>query len=119
IARIAANERWSRCPDRKAALAAANKAREDRFTRQVDPDNKLDPAERARRAENARRAFYIRLSRAGVRARTNDNRQAGQGQHGGYPEVRHAGRVSAVEPACPLELLGRRGVGPIRAVSVF
>lgn len=68
-ARIGGNARWAHEPDRAAATAAARKAFNDRFEREVDPDGVLPPAERARRAANARKAHFSRLALASVRSR--------------------------------------------------
>ena len=69
VARIAANERWSREPDRAAATAPARAALLAKFERQVDPDGTLPPQERARRAEHARKAHFTRLALASARSR--------------------------------------------------
>lgn len=61
-AKIAANTRWSKTADRSAATAAARAAFNDRFEKQVDPNQELDPAERAKRAENAKTAHYERMA---------------------------------------------------------
>jgi hypothetical protein len=42
---------------------------DDKFEREVDPNNELAPAERAKRAEHARRAYYARLALASAQAR--------------------------------------------------
>jgi hypothetical protein len=69
---IAANERWSRVSDRRAATA---KARENGpaslayFERQVDPDGVLPQAQRTAMALNARKAHFSRLALAAVKAR--------------------------------------------------
>jgi hypothetical protein len=68
-ARIAANERWSKEPDRSAGTAAARAARDKRFEDQVDPDRTLPPAERAKRVKNARTAYFLRLNAASHEAR--------------------------------------------------
>lgn len=60
-AKIAANTRWSREADRKAATESARRASNDRFLSQV-PDHITDPAERAKCAENLKRAFYQRMA---------------------------------------------------------
>jgi len=67
--RIAAHEKWARCPDRSAATAPARRAFVERFEQQVDPDGVLAPAERARRADHARRAHYLRMALLSARAR--------------------------------------------------
>jgi len=67
--RIAAHEKWARCPDRSAATAPARRAFDDRFEKQVDPDGVLDPVERARRAAHARKAYFTRLALRSAQAR--------------------------------------------------
>lgn len=60
-ARMAANYRWAREPDRYAATAAARAASPaavEYFFREVDPDERLSYAERVRRAESARKAYW-------------------------------------------------------------
>lgn len=69
IAKIAANARWAREPDRAAATQAARDGLQARFEREVDPEGRLTPDERARRAENAKRAHFQRLALASARAR--------------------------------------------------
>jgi len=69
IARIAANERWAREPDRSAATQAARDGMARKFEDQVDPDRTLPPEERAKRADSARRAYYQRLARKSAQAR--------------------------------------------------
>ena len=64
--------RWSREPDRVAALKPARDGLLRKFEQQVDPEGTLDPAERALRADSARKAFYVGLamkSNAARRAR--------------------------------------------------
>jgi len=61
--------RWSREPNRVAALAPAREGLLRKFLLQVDPDGVLPPAERARRAESARKAFYADLTRRSLAAR--------------------------------------------------
>jgi hypothetical protein len=67
--RIGAHVRWSREPDRVAALAPALAGFMDRFERQVDPDGTLPPSERAIRAEHARKAYMTQLSLKAAKAR--------------------------------------------------
>lgn len=67
-ARMAAHRLHARYDSReltKNARAAFN----DRFRREVDPDNLLPAAERERRAESARKAYYAELAAKSVRAR--------------------------------------------------
>lgn len=61
-ASIAANARWSRITDRKAAMEPAHRGLLQKFEREVDPTGLLSPAERARQAENARKAHYKRMA---------------------------------------------------------
>lgn len=75
IASLAAHIKWAGCEDRTAATAAARRAFNDRFEKQVDPDAKLPPAERARRAESARKAYFARLALKS--AQTRRTRAAG------------------------------------------
>ena len=56
--------------DARELTAPARAAFRERFVDEVDRERILDPDERARRAESARRAFYVRLARASVRARS-------------------------------------------------
>jgi hypothetical protein len=60
IARLAAHESWARTEDRTARTAAARKALQDRFEREVDPDGVLPqpsaPAARRTRARRTTRA---------------------------------------------------------------
>jgi hypothetical protein len=64
-ARIAANTRWAKEPDRLAATAPGRRAMLEVFERQVDPEGILAPEERAKRVENARKA---QLARARLKA---------------------------------------------------
>ena len=76
-ARLAAHTSWANTSDRTARTAAARKAANDRFARQVDPDGTLPPEERAKRAEHARKAYFtalaLRSARARRRRRTRDH----------------------------------------------
>lgn len=67
--RIGAHESWARTEDRAARTAAARKAADARFERQVDPDGTLAPAERARRAEHARQAHFQRMALKSAKSR--------------------------------------------------
>lgn len=69
IARIAANERWAKEPDRSAATQAARDGMARKFEDQVDPGRDLAPEERARRVDSARRAHYQRLALKSAQAR--------------------------------------------------
>ena len=55
--------------DPRETTAAARKAFEDRFVRQVDPNGELPVRERVRRAEAARKAYYTRLAYLGAKSR--------------------------------------------------
>lgn len=68
-ARIAAEERWGREPDRSAATNPARSAFLARFEKEADPEGVLPPEERARRAQNLRRAYMYRLALKSARAR--------------------------------------------------
>lgn len=69
IASLAAHTSWARTPVRAERMAPANRAREKKWEKQVDPEGVLSPADRARAAASARAAYYRRLSMAGVEAR--------------------------------------------------
>lgn len=69
IARIAANTRWAKEPDRTAATAPARRAALARFEKEVDPDGELSVQERALRAEAARRAHFLRMAHRSVQSR--------------------------------------------------
>lgn len=69
IARIAANTRWAKEPDRSAATQAARDGMARKFDDQVDPGRVLAPEERARRADSARKAHYQRMARRSAQAR--------------------------------------------------
>ncbi len=62
VAKIAANERWAKEPDRHAATQPARDGLQRRFEREVDPDGVLPPDELATRAASARRAHFQRLA---------------------------------------------------------
>jgi hypothetical protein len=68
-AKLAAHTSWANTSDRAARTAAARKAANERFARQVDPDGTLPPRERAERAENARKAYFTALALRSTRAR--------------------------------------------------
>jgi hypothetical protein len=61
-ARMAANARWAKEPDRAAATAAARAAQQHKREDEVDPEHKLSPQERAKRAENLHRAQLQRMA---------------------------------------------------------
>lgn len=66
---IAVNTSWANTSDRSARTAPARRAFDERFKRQVDPNNELPEAERNRRAESAKRAYYGKLALASAKAR--------------------------------------------------
>ena len=68
-ASLASNASWAKTSDRTARTAAARRAFDERFEREVDPDGVLAPAERAKRAGNARKAYYQRLALKSAQAR--------------------------------------------------
>jgi hypothetical protein len=70
-AQLAINTRYARMSDheRKESTAAARRAANDRFEREVDPDGVLSVAERQRRAAYARRAHMQRMALASAKAR--------------------------------------------------
>jgi hypothetical protein len=70
-AQLAAHESWARTTDPATRTAAARKAANDRFKRQVrDEHPNLDDREVARRAEHLRRAHFARMALASSRARS-------------------------------------------------
>jgi hypothetical protein len=69
-ARIAANTRWAKEPDRAAATRPARDAMRAKFVRMVDPEGKItDPVELERRVASARKAHYLALARKSAEAR--------------------------------------------------
>jgi hypothetical protein len=69
IGSIGAHESWARTKDRTARTAPARQAFNDRFEREVDPDNILTPEERAIRAAHLRKAHFQRMALASAKAR--------------------------------------------------
>lgn len=69
VGQIGAHESWARTTDRTARTAAARRALDEKFERDVDPDGTLTPAERAKRAANARKAHFKRLALKSAQAR--------------------------------------------------
>lgn len=69
-ARIAANVRWSREPDRLAATAPGLRAAYEKLVDAVDPNRVLSEAERLKRAKNAQQAQMARLRYLASRARS-------------------------------------------------
>ena len=61
--------------DARETTAAARKAFEDRFVREVDPDEQLPLPERMRRAEAARRAYFTRLAYLSAKKRAAKRRR--------------------------------------------
>lgn len=55
--------------DSRELTKNARLAFRDRFTKQVDPENRLPEDERMRRAECARKAYYTSLAAKSARAR--------------------------------------------------
>jgi hypothetical protein len=68
-ARIAANARWAKEPDRQAAMAPAWAGMEAKFEREVDPEGKLPLVLRAKMAKNAKDAYFLRLQVKALKAR--------------------------------------------------
>jgi hypothetical protein len=68
-ARIAADTRWSKEPDRLAATAPGRRAAFEKLLDEVDPDRKLPEAERLKRAKNAQRAQLERIRFASAKRR--------------------------------------------------
>lgn len=83
-ARLAAYSMHAR-HDPKETTRQARAAFEDRFLRQVDPDNTLPAAERERRASAARRAYFTRLALESSRRR-RDRRQRREPERHTEPE---------------------------------
>ena len=65
---MAANTRWAHEDPTEQGIRM-RAGLQERFLREVDPDNQLPEAERLRRAAKARQAFYQRLAMASVKAR--------------------------------------------------
>jgi hypothetical protein len=78
-ARIAANTRWSREPDRSAATAAGRAGLEAKFVREVDPNGQLSPQDLAVRVEAARRAHFLRMALKSAKARRKRRAAPGGG----------------------------------------
>ena len=55
--------------DPRETTAAARRAFEDRFVRDVDPNGELPVKERMRRADAARKAYFARLAYLSAKAR--------------------------------------------------
>jgi hypothetical protein len=73
-ARIAANTRWAKEPDRLAATAPGRRAAFQKLLDEIDPERKLPEAERLKRAKNAQQA---QLERIRLAASRNRRRNAG------------------------------------------
>jgi hypothetical protein len=76
-AQYGAHKSWENTDDRSARTLPARLKFEERFARQVDPDNRLAPAERAKRAESARKAYYKQFALKSVQARRRRARGCG------------------------------------------
>lgn len=77
-ARIAANERWAKEPDRSSATAKAranSPASIEYWMKKVDPEQRLTLPQRLDRAKNAKAAFYQR--RAAVMRKAKALKAAG------------------------------------------
>jgi hypothetical protein len=68
-AQAAAHQSWANTADRSARTAAARKALDARFEREVDPEGTLPAAERELRAKAARSAYYAEIARKSLQAR--------------------------------------------------
>lgn len=73
---LASLTRWSREPDRAAAMRPALNGFLARFEKQVDPDGELDPETRTKLAEAARKAHMRRLALASSKAKAAKRRKA-------------------------------------------
>lgn len=97
-ASLAADTMWSRVSDRSARMAAATKAANERFERQVDPNGELSPEERARRGASARSAHMKRLALRSAQARRG-KATAGLQAAARCPNRDSGGTTRADEPA--------------------
>lgn len=68
-AKIAANSRWAKTPDRLGAMAPARRGLVEKFEREVDPDGTLDPKVRAKLVQSALKAHYLRMAANSVKSR--------------------------------------------------
>jgi hypothetical protein len=68
-ARIAANARWAREPDRLTATAPGRRAAFNKLLDEVDPDRVLSESERLKRAKNAQQAQLARIRLAASKRR--------------------------------------------------
>lgn len=68
-ARIAANARWAKEPDRQAATAPGRQAAFNKLLNEVDPQHVLTDAERLKRAKNAQKAQLERIRLAASKSR--------------------------------------------------
>ena len=68
-ARIAANTRWAREPDRLAATAPGRSAAFEKLLDEVDPQRVLTEAERLKRVKNAQAAQMARVRLAASKNR--------------------------------------------------
>jgi len=76
-ARIAANTRWAKEPNRLAATAPGLRAMHEAFERQVDPEGLLAPDVRAKLVKNARTA---QLAQARLKASRKRQEAAAMGE---------------------------------------
>ena len=68
-ARIAANTRWAREPDRLAATAPGRRAAFEKLLDEVDPQRVLTEVERLKRVKNAQQAQMARVRLAASKSR--------------------------------------------------
>jgi hypothetical protein len=66
---IAALTSWVNTDNRAERTAPARRKFDERFDREVDPNNELTPAERAKRAETARKLYFAKLAFKSAKAR--------------------------------------------------
>lgn len=60
--RLASHLSWANTNDRTKRTAPGRRAADDRFAKQVDPNNELPAEVRALRADSARRAFFAAIA---------------------------------------------------------
>jgi len=68
-AKIAADTRWAREPDRARATEPARRGLRAKLEREIDPDGTMPPAEVERRVDSLMRAHVTRMSLAASKAR--------------------------------------------------
>ena len=76
-AKLAANARWSK-EDPSGQTTMMRDRFDERFRRQVDPDNSLPSAERERRAQAARKAYFLQLALQSSRSRAQKARRTAE-----------------------------------------